>query len=62
MNAFELGKLHREMGYSEFYNPFRHCGSVADYCDWLSGYSPTRNDPLIITDPLAVVPLAENTL
>ena len=38
MNAFELGKLHREMGYSEFYNPFRHRGSADDYCEWLSGF------------------------
>jgi hypothetical protein len=38
MNAYQLGRTHKKMGYSIWYNPFRHKGSGKEYADWIEGY------------------------
>ena len=37
--AFDMGKAHKKLGYSESYNPFRHKGTPAEYTDWIKGWN-----------------------
>lgn len=34
----QLGIVHRQMGYSVYYNPFRNKGTSKQFTDWLAGY------------------------
>lgn len=36
--AHMLGVQHRSLGFSIFYNPFRHKGSPQEYLDWILGW------------------------
>lgn len=36
--AFEMGQQHKRMGFSIYYNPFRHKGSAKNYTDWEFGW------------------------
>jgi hypothetical protein len=39
MDAYNLGIKCKIMGYSIYYNPFRHKGSPEQYQQWLLGYN-----------------------
>ena len=39
MNAKLLGMMHRRMGKSIHYNPYRNKGTVEQFSDWLEGYN-----------------------
>lgn len=36
---FNLGKKHKEMGYSIYYNPYRNKGTPQQFGDWVKGYN-----------------------
>lgn len=36
--AYLLGAAHKKLGFSIYYNPFRHVGDSKDFQEWLNGW------------------------